>query len=724
MQSTEYIDFRQYWFAIRRRWLPATAVFGFVVLLTALSTLLQKPVYEAKGRLLIKKPNNVTSAIQENLGQEKLSIVGRESDPLATEIELIRSEAIVQRTIATLNLEIKPKQLLKLLTVQKVAGTDILQVSYQSLYPKEAAAVVNQVMNLYLNNNVGSNRTEAVAAREFIVTQLPRTKYILDKAELNLRSFEEKNNVVDLQAEATSAVGVIANLENQISEAQAKLADANSQTEALRSKLAMNSQAAVDASSLSQSPGVQRALEELQKVESDLAIAQARYLETHPTVIDLKSKKAYLESLLKGRVRQVIGPKQETKGNLQVGALKQQITTDLVRLEAGRLGLGSQVSALSNVLAAYKQRTNDLPKLKQQKRQIERDVEAAQSTYETLLKRLEEIRVEENRSVGNARLVEVAQVPDGPISANMLRTLALGNVLGILLAISTALILDSLDTSIKTVKEAREIFGYTLLGMIPFFGKSLKTTRNRGSEDYAARIIVRDTPCSPISEAYRILKANLSFLNSDKQLKVIVVTSSVPQEGKSTLSANLAVAIAQSERRVLLVDADMRRPVQHKIWNLLNEAGLSNVLVGQAELKTVIKEVMGNLHVLSAGVTPPNPMNLLESKRMASLIEKFSENYDFVIIDTPSLNVAADAPILGKMSDGILLVVRPGVVDSASAAFAKEFLDQSGQNVLGQVINGAVAENKQYSYYYTNEYHTEEDSKTREKVMSKAGRNV
>jgi capsular exopolysaccharide synthesis family protein len=209
-----------------------------------------------------------------------------------------------------------------------------------------------------------------------------------------------------------------------------------------------------------------------------------------------------------------------------------------------------------------------------------------------------------------------------------------------------------------------------------------------------------------------MLQANLKFVNSDKELKVIVVTSSVPQEGKSTVSANLAVVMAHSGRRVLLVDADMRRPVQHKILDLLNEAGLSNVLVGQAELRTVIKEVRDNLYVLSAGVIPPNPMALLDSQRMASLINYFSNSYDFVIIDTPSLNVAADALILGQMADGVLLVVRPGVVDSASAASAKEFLEQSGQNVLGQVINGVVPENKLYNYYAKENYAGEDSRKT------------
>ena len=325
--------------------------------------------------------------------------------------------------------------------------------------------------------------------------------------------------------------------------------------------------------------------------------------------------------------------------------------------------------------------------------------------------------------MGNVRIVDEPQVPEIPVGPDKAKNLLLGNVVGILLAIGTALVLETLDRSIKTIKEAREVFGYTLLGMIPACGKSEKQTPQDGSERSATKLVVRDNPRSPMSETYRMLQANLKFLSSDQELKTIVVTSSVPAEGKSTVSANLAAVMAQSGRKVLLVDADMRNPIQHKIWDLLNEAGLSNVIVGQTELRTVIKEVMNNIHVLSSGVIPPNPMALLDSQRAALLIKNFSDTYDFVIIDTPSLTVAADALILGKMVDGVLLVVRPGVVDSASAASAKEFLEQSGQNVLGQVVNGVTSENGPYSYYAKESY-PDQDSTTLETVSYKTRKNA
>jgi polysaccharide biosynthesis transport protein len=211
---------------------------------------------------------------------------------------------------------------------------------------------------------------------------------------------------------------------------------------------------------------------------------------------------------------------------------------------------------------------------------------------------------------------------------------------------------------------------------------------------------VRDHPRSSVSAAYQMLQANLKFLTSDKELKTIVVASSVPKEGKSEVCANLAAAIAQVGRRVLLVDADMRRPTQHHIWDLTNAVGLSNVIIDRVALEEAVEEVMPNLYVLPSGVIPPNPMALLDSKRMASLVETFSQDFDFVIFDTSPLAGTADAAVLGKLTDGIVLVVRPGVVDTAGAKSAKEFLMQAGQNILGIVINGVDVKSEPDSYFY------------------------
>ena len=199
-------------------------------------------------------------------------------------------------------------------------------------------------------------------------------------------------------------------------------------------------------------------------------------------------------------------------------------------------------------------------------------------------------------------------------------------------------------------------------------------------------------------------------MSLDNQLKVMVISSSVPQEGKSTTAANLAVAISQLGQRVLIVDADMRKPSQHNIWQLPNQVGLSSILTGQSEFNQAVVEVMDNLEVLTSGIVPPNPLMLIDSSQMAVLVGQWAQTYDFVIIDSPPLSVAADTTILGKMANGLMFVVRPGVANSGNLAYCKELLEQSGQNVLGVVVNAVSRNSGSYynNYYYYKSYGTEE----------------
>ncbi|MEO1378236.1 MAG: CpsD/CapB family tyrosine-protein kinase, partial [Cyanobacteria bacterium J06635_10] len=289
--------------------------------------------------------------------------------------------------------------------------------------------------------------------------------------------------------------------------------------------------------------------------------------------------------------------------------------------------------------------------------------------------------------------------------------LILGGGLGTLVATAMVVLLELKDRSVKTLKEIRKLFGYTLLSTIPSLRKksylNLKDTNTPSLPD----IPVRDNPDLPIADAYRMLQANLKFISSDKPLQVIVVTSSVPQEGKSSVSANLAAAMSQLGQRVLLVDADMQNPIQHNLWGVNNTKGLSDIIIGQVEFETVVSGGMLSLDVLTAGVMTPNPLFLLDSRKMESLIEEFKNTYDFVIIDAPSLVIRADALALGKMADGVLLVTRPGILTAANANTTIEALERSGQNVLGMVVNGLIPENESSSYFhYEKKYSTQDNS--------------
>ncbi len=700
---SEEIDFQKYWLVLKRRWPIAIGTLTAVLILTSLQILRQRPSYQAEVRVLFRQnPTSSLTGFGEEFELGNLRPLDSAAGPLENQAQVIKSLPIVQKVVQSLDLEIAPQLLVNSLNVKPVPGTDVLSISHTSGDPDLSEAIVNELVDVYLENNIQSNRAEAIAAREFIMRQLPASETAVSLAEDALRQFKEENGIVSLLKEADAAVSIVSKLDGEISEAQARLSEVTARVQVMQSQIGLDSEQAIIFAALSQSTGVQEILSQLQAVQAELAVEQTRYRSGHPTVENLQRKLDGLNALLQERIRQVVSSESAVSiGNLQLGELQQGIISGLVTLESERVGLERRIGSLSGAQASYRVRAGALPGLEKSQRELERRLNAAQTTYETLLTQLQEVQVAENQTIGNARALSTAII--SPQRPNRKVSLAMGGGIGLLLAFAAAFAADLLDRSVKTLREARDLFGYVPLAVIPLFnGRGLQQTRTSSdkSEGATPRVIPRDFPFSPIAEAYQMLQANLKFLSSDKELKAIVVTSSVSQEGKSEVAANLAAAVAQVGRRVLLVDANLRHPMQHRIWDGLNTIGLSNVIVEQHSLDAAVQEVMPNLDVLPSGVIPPNPLALLDSQRMISLINTMSINYDLVVFDTPSLAGTADAAVLGKLVDGLLLVVRPGVIDSASANAAKEFLKQTDQHVLGMVINGVNVNIEPDSYFY------------------------
>jgi polysaccharide biosynthesis transport protein len=716
MESTEpLLNWQEYLRVLRRRWLPASIVFVSTLGAIALVTSTAKPIYEAEGKLLLKRLSYTSSltGVGEKIGE--LGAVDEKTTPLDTEAEIIISPAIIEKTIAQLNLQddrgepLKTSQFIKNTGVSKVKSADILTISYKDLNSKQAADIVNSIMSAYLDNNILSNRQEAVSARKFIEVELPQAETKLRQIETELRQFKEKNQIFNLEDDAKSVTALVDDLQKQITKAQSDLADVDIRVQAIKSQLNLRPNQAVDRLSVSQSPAVQALLRELEQVEADLAVQRTRFTENNPVIVALKSKQNSLRQLLQKRVGNTFNAGElSNTPNGQFGEIKQQLTRDLITLESTKLGLMNQISTLSRTRTAYQQRLSVLPSLEQKKRELESKLQAQQSAYSVLLQKYQEIRLAENQNIGNARIISYATAPDKPIDSRKLLYLVTGGFLGSVLALAVALLLEATDKSIKNIEEAKKVFGYPLLGVIPDLSK-LDNGVSKYTEDSLPQIISKTSPRSPLNELYWMLQANLKFLSSDKKLQVIVVTSSLPKEGKSTISANLSMAMAQAGHKVLLIDADLHFPTQHQIWELSNELGLSHVIVGQAETETALKRVVPNLDILTAGVVPPNPIAIVDSQRMASLIDKCAQNYEFIIIDSPPLNAATDTRALGRMADGVLFVVRPKAIDLNAATVAKEILEQPGQNVLGIVINGVKPDKGSQSYYYSKDYALEKD---------------
>ncbi len=684
-----------YWAILKRRWLPASIVFGLLLTLAIVKTLIETPIYQATSQLVLKKSSTSSlTGVGNQLGQLENSVSGR---PLGTEVAVLRSWPIAERTINALRLNISPLIFLNDLQVKNLENTDLLELSYVDTDPRKAAAIVNTLMKVYIESDINANRAQTRSARDFIAQQLPLRKKALQAAEQRLQIFKQQNRVLDLKAEASSTVSILTDLERQVAVTRTDLASQTAQMESIKQIFGVSSQEAVIAGFVSESPSTSLALGQLQDTQQKIELLGLRLTDTHPTVINLKEQEAVLKKQLQqrmeqsfignaGRLNQTTNP--ENIVQLRSDGLQQELLANYASTEAERLSLQVRLKALAEIIIFYRQRANTLPQLELQHRQLEREIAATEFSYQNLLARYQELQVAENLQVSNALVVTPALIPEVPIKSRQYINLLQGLIGGLVLGAATALVLEKFDKTVKTAQSAKDLLDYTLLGSIPRFT----------NDNLIPEVIVKDEPNSAVSEAFRMLETNLRVFNSEQLIKVIVVSSAVPKEGKSTIAANLAVSMSQLGRKVLLVDADFRNPSQHKIWEIPNEAGLSHVLRRQSNLEMAVTEVVSNLEVLTAGELNNNPAALLGSSQMAVFVGQVAQKYDFVIIDTPPLTVAADATILGKVANGILFVVRPGVADADSLSLSKELLEKADQNVLGIAINGVKANQQYYGY--------------------------
>ncbi|MEO0014065.1 MAG: hypothetical protein RLZZ535_2454 [Cyanobacteriota bacterium] len=711
----EHIDFGRYWQVIRRHWIPASATFAGIVTLSLIAALASKNIYEAEARLLIE-PEQTSSRIGIADGNPEVKKTVLEKDPIETEAEILGSRTIVEKVIQELDLKAengKPltyKTVKKALKVQPVIGTDLLQISYENPDPDVAVSFVNRAVELYSDGYALFNSEAALKDGDFIKQQLPKLETEVEDAEANLRNFKNRNGISDLQGQITADIDSVAQVENQINQVSADLNDVNARYNRLQSQLGMSWQEASAVSSLSQSISLQETLAQLQKVKVQLAQKSNLLSDSSPQIISLKEEQADLEALLRTEVASALGPQQQGLAGqiniLRLGELKQGQLTEFADLGLRKEGLEQRLASLKDSYNNYQKRANLSPQLEEQQRQLERKLESVTANYETLLTKANEIGIRQDYKVDKVRVISAAALAEDPVNPDGKIIVAAGAMMGLLFGTALAFLLDLKDNTIKNTQEVESMFAYPLHGVVPdlSLGGNNQQLQLPGSERAnLPEQVVSEVSMMPLKEAYQNIQVNLNLLDANAKKKVIAITSSVPQEGKSSVSANLAVARSQCGQRILLIDADMRRPTQHHIWEISNQIGLHEVIAGKIFWSEGVQNVMPNLDVLTSGSIPANPIALLDSPSFLDFIAEISQEYDQVIFDTPPIIGLADTRIIGKAVDGFLFVVRPGVADYNSATAAKKLLDSTGLKVLGVVVNGADMRREPYhysSYYY------------------------
>ena len=689
------VNLNEYLLKVRRRWKPALSIFLLTLGITGALSLLQEKTYQAEGKLLFKQKSAAAyTGLEDQAGRLEPILVNQ--TPLSTQIEVLQSQPVVQQVIDRQKLTdeegnpLSPKIFRQKLVTDLVGGTDVVEVKYKDADPKIASEVVNTLMDIYVKEQIKGNQSEPEAAKEFIDKELPNVESKVANAESNISKFRTKNNIVDIAEEKKGLVTSLGTLNQQISTTGSDLQGVQAQTGALQGQLGLTLAQASAANQLGASPEVQSILEQLNVSESELSKERQRFNNEHPTVISLQERKDSLNQQLTGLIANSVG-----QGvNVSTGLLQTQDGTKenqlekFISLKIDELSLQRQVGSLYQSQQEYLKRAKQLPGLEKQERELVRNAEAASKTYETLLDSLQKAQIAASQESGNTDVVEYSNPPEQGSSGTMM-LMGLGLFLGAFLANLSIILLEMQDRSIQSLAEIKKRFNFQTIGITPL-----------EPPNYQGRIVTREEPDSFSSEVYRMIQANLKFLTSDKPPKVILVTSSVPEEGKSTVTANLAAAIAQLGRNVLLIDGDLRRSSQHRLWEVDNKKGLKDIIVDNASPISVIKRPMPKLSLLTSGLVSSNPLALIDSPALSDFVGRSRRDYELVLIDAPPLPVTADVLTYSKLVDGIVFVTRPGVVEQESAELAQEALATTGQKVLGMVVNGVKPkEFDRYSYH-------------------------
>ncbi len=336
---------------------------------------------------------------------------------------------------------------------------------------------------------------------------------------------------------------------------------------------------------------------------------------------------------------------------------------------------------------------------------LETSLAQYRTTYSSLVASYQQAKLTESQSINNIVIAEPATIPNVPIRPRTATNTLLAAVVGAMIALGAAFLIEYLDDTVKTPDDISRVSGLSTLGAIA----RLKETG--GARQLVAWLRTK----APETEAYRTLRTNIQFSSVDKPLRTLLVTSSSPGEGKSTTTANLAVVLAQTGKRVVVVDTDLRRPVQHKVFGVPNNTGLTTALLNGDNIHLdghLQPTEIENLQVLTSGPIPPNPSELLGSHRMARLIEALTQQADIVLFDSPPVLAVTDAAVLGRQVDGVLLVADAGATREHALASATEELRKTGANVLGVALNRLDARRGGYYYYYYY-YYTDESGERR-----------
>src|SRR5580692_6268090 len=703
---------------VKRKWIVVGCLLT-IFTVVAIATLRQVPIYEANGSIAVKKPDSSLNFKDTNA----ISFDYYDPTELETEVKILQSDLLALQVIKELNLDRQPEfggkspasalpssfdlapdpleadpsrtssllgSFKGRLTISLIPNSRIMSVRFRDADPQTAHDVVNKLMGDYQENNYKTRFNNTMQAEDWLSKQLvdlqmkvetSQEKLVRYQKEHEILGIDEKQNITTAKLDELNRALTLAESERMEKEAFYRLLESGD-PDAIASSAGGLGDSGAGGQSAS---GL---LESLRAKQADLRIQVAdlntQFGPSYPKLVQLNNQLAEIDIQLKSEMKKI------------ASKVKGRYTAAL-----GREDL------LAQALEKQKQAANKLNESAIEYSLLKRDLETNRQLYEGLLEKLKEAGISEGLKSNNFQIVNSARVPTYPVEPNVPRNLGFAFVLGLTSGVGLAFLLEGLDNTVRTTEQAQAISGLPPLGMIPL---GSKTTREGSpskrlilaSSNEAVELITHVRPQSQMAESYRALRTSLLLSHLGAPPKVIMVTSALPREGKSTTSINCAVVLAQKGVRVLLIDCDLRRPSIHKTLGMGPRSGLSNVLTGSVTLKQAITvaPTLPNLDVLPAGTPPPNPAELLASANMRDVLAELREKYDHIVLDTPPTLSVTDAVVLSPRADAIVLVIRSGSTTKQALRRSRDILMQVNARVSGVLLNAVDLSSPDYYYYY------------------------
>jgi capsular exopolysaccharide synthesis family protein len=691
----------------------------------------QDPIYYAQVSLFI----NTKGQTAASLG----GLIANESKSIGNELELLKSrmlaELVADRLMEILYLDEDSTVVLPILTefqeeeegmVLSSRGTvvgrsrravsfdtkrdaDFITITARSTNRREATLIANTYAQVYYERNLKQSRLQSRSIREFLESQLSEKRVRLEEAEKEFKKYMEERGVVRIDEESSRVINQIAQLETQRESVNVEIKSLKNTLGSVKRQLEEEAPKVTQSISSGDFSYIQRIQEQIAELEvaRDLTLTHnpgAEEDERYRRRIDeMDSRLSALRENLRQRTEEFMlsvtpgDNRGSPAGFIQI--LKQRILEQEIELQ----GLEFKQKTIDESLERYERQFEQLPQVNMEYAQLQRSRTSNEQLYLMLENRYNEALISEQSEFGSVQIIDEAQSAS-VVSQNMKRNLLLGFILGAGLGIGFVIGREHIIGPIRMPEDLQK-HGYQLLAVVSSMDGELKKVAKNGlifrkGKKINAHLILLSNPLSPSAESFRLIRTNLKYMQLNKKLQTIVFTSANPSEGKTTVISNVGVSFTQAGKKVLIVDADLRKPSVADVFDQASKPGLNEVLMGEVPFSSAIqKTTVDNLDFLASGSIPPNPTELLESNELKILIDTLGSLYDIILLDSPPVLAASDPLVLSSLADGVIMVAASDRTKMKEFEHAHESLQGIGAQVLGVVLNFFKYQNSYGSVY-------------------------